>query len=301
MRVSQRRPSLPAETIGMKPNEPLALILRTALSLSFVATLGCDPAADSVREAPAPAGLAASALADSTFTWVPRIAPGFRVYFAENSYPAAHQDSLLERLPAALSHARSMINAPALDAPIDLFFIESREQMSALIGGSATGFAQPSVRAVFLVTNPEWRAFERHEIVHVVAYHAWGPPAPGNDWLNEGLAQAADGMCACHSNSDVALALAVNGGWISLDTILSNFRAQPDLRAYLQAASFVDYLLQRFGPVAIADLWKKGSRSDSVISGHTLQTIEREWREQLRLRDNVSPGTLLDVESKGCG
>lgn len=278
-----------------------AWFFRIIWSSAVVAALGCAPPVDSARETPEPAGLAASALTDSSFTWIRRTVPGFRVYFAENSYPAAHQDSLAELLPLALASARAIINAPALDAPIDLFFIENREQMKALIGGSATGFAQPSARTIFLVTNPEWRAFERHEIMHVVAYHAWGPPAPGNDWLNEGLAQAADGTCAGHSNSDVALALTADHGWIPLDTILSNFRAQPDLRAYLQAASFVGYLLQQFGPVAIGELWQKGSRSDSAINGQTLRTIEREWREQLRTHESVAPGTLLAVESKGCG
>src|SRR5215217_9005576 len=69
---------------------------------------------------PAPAGLAAVALADSSFTWIRREAPGFRVYFLADSYAAAHQDSLLARLPPALAHARSLISAPALDGPIDL-------------------------------------------------------------------------------------------------------------------------------------------------------------------------------------
>src|SRR5918992_385472 len=138
-----------------------------------------------------PAGLAAAVLADPSFTWIRREAPGFRVYFLEGSYPAAHQDSLLAGLPPALGHARSLIDAPALGGPIDLFYIESRPQMTAMIGGRATGFAQPSTRTVLLVTNPEWRGFERHEIMHVVAQRAWGSPAPGTDWLQEGLAQAA--------------------------------------------------------------------------------------------------------------
>ncbi|MFL5534751.1 MAG: hypothetical protein ACJ8AP_03520 [Gemmatimonadales bacterium] len=109
--------------------------------------------------------------------------------------------------------------------------------MRALTGVGATGFAQPSARAVFLVTNPEWRAFERHEIMHVVAGQTWGSTGPDSDWLQEGLAQAADGACAGYSNSEVALALAQRHGWIPLSSVIGAFRQQPDVRAYLQAAA----------------------------------------------------------------
>src|SRR5215204_6466939 len=117
----------------------------------------------------APAGLAAAALADTSFEWIKRQVPGFRAYFLADSYPAAHQDSLLARLPKALAHTRELIQAPPLAGPVDLFFLESRSQLRALTGVGATGFAQPSARAVFLVTHPGWRAFERHEIMHIVA------------------------------------------------------------------------------------------------------------------------------------
>lgn len=279
----------------------LTSIPKKVCSSVLMAAFAVGSAVAHTVEAQEPAGLAASALADSSFTWIRRSVPGFRVYFAADSYPAAHQDSLLERLPHALSHARALIRAPELEAPIDLFFIESRMQMTKLIGGRATGFAQPSVRTVILVTNPEWRAFERHEIMHVVAQQAWGPPAPGNDWLVEGLAQAADGICADHSNADVVLALTERHDWIPLDTMLTRFRAQPDLRAYLQAAAFVEYLLQRHGPGAIADLWRKGSHTHSLIGAETLGSIERRWREELRPRRHVTASTLAAVESEGCG
>ena len=267
----------------------------------LMATLAFAPAFPGPLDGQAPAGLAASALADSSFTWIRRSIPGFRVYFLADSYPAAHQDSLLERLPRALAHARTLIKVPELEAPIDLFFIESRAQMMALIGGRATGFAEPSTRTVLLVTNPDWRAFERHEIMHVIAQQAWGPPVPNNDWLVEGLAQAADGMCAGYSNADVALTLANRHGWIALDTLLTRFRAQPDLRAYLQAAAFVDYLLERYGAAPVAELWRLGSRRDSRIRGQTLAAIERRWREELRPHRQVAAHALAAVESKGCG
>src|SRR5688572_1713206 len=125
--------------------------------------------------AQAPQGLAARALADTNFNWVRDSVPGFRTYFLRGTYPFTHRDSLQRRLPSALAHARALLDAPALAGPIDVFFIETREQMRALTGAAVTGFAHTAARAVFLVTNPEWRAFERHEVMHVVAADAWTP------------------------------------------------------------------------------------------------------------------------------
>lgn len=259
-----------------------------------VLMLGC-------RSVPPPAGLAASALADRSFAWVRREVPGFRVHFLERSYAAAHQDSLLARLPPALAHARDLIHAPALSGPIDLFFIESRVQMTALTGARATGFAQPSASAVFLVTNPEWRAFERHEIMHVVAERTWGSPAAGTEWLQEGLAQAADGMCAGYPNAEVAAALAARHGWLTLDAVLRRFREQPDVRAYLQAAAFTETLLREHGPAPLRRLWREGAGPGSRVAGLPLAVLERRWREALSAPLPLRVGTLARVESRGCG
>ena len=279
----------------------LTVVCTLARVAACLATVVCSSVLAYQLVAQKPGGLAASALADTSFTWIPRTIPGFRVYFAADSYPAAHQDSLLERLPAALARARTLIDSPAPDAPIDLFFIESRTQMTALIRGRATGFAEPSTRTVILVTNPAWRAFERHEIMHVVAQHAWGAPVPGNDWLVEGLAQAADGMCAGYSNADAMLALTTRHGWIPFDTMLDRFREQPDGRAYLQAAAFVEHLLQRYGAEPVAALWRNGAHARSLIDGETLATIEVRWRDALRATRQVTEAALARIDAEGCG
>jgi hypothetical protein len=252
-------------------------------------------------QAQAPTGLAASALANPAFSWLARSTTGFRVYFLADSYPAQHQDSLLARLPPAARHAERLLGLRPLEQPIDLFFVESREQMTALVGGRATGFAQPSARVVFLMTHPAWRAFERHEIMHVIAAQAWGRPGPNTDWLQEGLAQGADGRCANYSNAGVLLALTARRGWITFPDVVTNFRAQPDLRAYLQAAVFVDHLLRRFGPAPLERLWRRGATVDARVNGRALSNIEREWRAGLREPHRPDVGDLSIIEAKGCG
>lgn len=246
-------------------------------------------------------GLAAAALTNPQFAWQARSVPGFRAYFQADSYASRHQDSLLTRLPSALRHARMLLQTSAPAGPIDLFFVETRDQMSQLIGSRATGFAHQSARAVFLMTDPSWRAFERHEVMHVVAWHAWGPPAANSDWLQEGLAQAADGRCGNYSNETALRGLTERLGWIPLQEMLTNFRRQPDLRAYLQAAAFAGYLLEAFGPAALADIWRHGATPDTVLGTRTLATLEQEWREHMIGGPRPLPSELERIEDIGCG
>lgn len=250
--------------------------------------------------AQAPTGLAATALAHPSFSWLLRTGPGVRVWFQPGSYAFAHRDSLLARLPVALEADRALIDAPELPGPVDVLFVGSRDEMRTLTGHAVTGFAEAGSRTVLLVTNPEWRAFERHEIMHVVATASWGTPAAGTAWLQEGLAQAADGFCGGTPNAAVAVALAERHGWIPLDTMLTRFREQPDLRAYLQAAAFVEFLRHEAGAGALRGAWRDGATPETPIAGHPLATWEREWRETLRVPP-VAPERLDRIERKGCG
>ena len=247
-----------------------------------------------------PAGLAARALADTGFRWERDSLPGLRAYYVPGTYAYRYRDSLSARAVDALRNARQLIGVPELAGPVDVFFIDSRAQMRQLVGAPVTGFAHMAARAVFLVTNPEWRAFERHEIMHVVAAQGWNHRG-ANAWLQEGLAQAADGSCAGFTNQDVALALAQRHGWIPLDTMIAAFREQEDLRAYLQAAAFTSYLLQHAGPAAVRGIWAEETTPATRVGQLSLEEWERRWRSSARAVDRV-PLALLDaIEKDGCG
>ena len=278
----------------MLPSPAGRLVLAAAIPGSiFAAGPGAAPAQE-------PAGLAATALADSAFSWTGKRAPGIRAWFQPGSHASANRDSLLARHSVGLEADARLIDAPPLPGPLDVFFLASREEMAAVTGHAVTGFAEMETRSVFLVTNPAWRAFERHEIMHVVAASAWGVPAAGTAWLQEGLAQAADGSCGGVPNAAVAAALAERHGWIPFDTMLGRFREQSDLRAYLQAAAFVDFLLREVGPAALRPLWRQGATTESPVAGRALATWEREWRDSAGA-PAMDPDRLDRIEREGCG
>jgi hypothetical protein len=249
-----------------------------------------------------PTGLAANALADLEFTWIHRSAPGFRIHFLAGSYPAGHQDSLVARVTAAKMHALSILGVDEFGATLDVFFVERRPQMEALIGARATGFADMNARAVFLMTNPEWRAFERHEVMHVLARQLWGPPAEPSAWIQEGLAQFSDGHCAGYPNEQVLIALLGDSGLTSLDTLVTQFRQLNDLTAYLQAASFVGYIYRTSGRDGLRALWSKGEDGAMPQLHRTLRQLHVAWRRSLPTRGNLPTNDEVErVRQRGCG
>jgi hypothetical protein len=249
-----------------------------------------------------PTGLAADALANPDFTWIHRRAPGLRIHFLAESYPAAHQDSLVARVATAKTHALSILGADEFDATLDVFFVESRPQMEALIGARATGFADMNAHTVFLMTNPEWRAFERHEVMHVLARQLWGPPAEPSAWIQEGLAQFSDGHCAGYPNEQVLIALMSDSKLTDLHTLVTQFRRLNDLTAYLEAASFVGYIYGTGGQDGLRALWSKGEDGAIPHLHRSLRQLHIEWRRSLPTRGQPPTDDEVErVRRRGCG
>ena len=247
-----------------------------------------------------PQGSARAALDNPAFTWVNQDTKHFRVHFAADSYPAAHRDELVERVEAARRDNLALLGANEFQPMIDVFFIESRAQMDSLVGSPVTGLADRDARAVFLVTNPEWRAFERHEIMHVLAHHVWGPSSGA--WIEEGLAQFADGRCGDYTIHDVVRALARADGYVPIATLVEQFRELDDLTAYLQAASMVGYLYETRGREAVRAVWQNGVDALSKVAGETPSAFAESWWKWVRERAKPVPSDQLQIISeKGCG
>jgi hypothetical protein len=266
--------------------------------LILLALWACRPAD---RPAPPP-GLAGTVLRQPGFTWTERSAPPFRVYFRAGGYAAAHQDSLIARLDSARLHAFELLGQPLDDDPFQVFFLDTRLQMETLLGRRATGFAEPLTGTVLLMTNPTWRAFDRHEVMHVVAERAWGPADTEADWLREGLAQFAQGQCGRYTNEQVANGLAAETGWIPLASLIRNFRTLPDLTAYLEAASLAGYVHRVHGISGVRAMWQGGPREFEAVTGLSLAQLERAWQGAMATL-SARPGAeeVAAIRKKGCG
>jgi hypothetical protein len=247
-----------------------------------------------------PQGLARAALDNPSFVWIDRNTSHLRLHFLADSYPAAHQDSLIQRAESARRDILEMLGVDHFDDVVDIFFIESRAHMDSLVGFPVTGFADRDGRAVFLVTNPGWRAFERHEMMHVYAHHVWGPASGA--WVEEGLAQFADGRCGAYTVDDVFHALAAPTSYVPMDSLIVHFRQMDDLTAYLQAASFVGFLYQEHGRAAARSVWERGIDALPSATGQTLPAVTESWWRWVSARARTIPADELGIiRDKGCG
>jgi hypothetical protein len=265
--------------------------------LAITATLllfACAPKAE------APQGLARTAIDHPAFDWVERKAPRLHFYFPARSYPAAHQDELIKKAEAARGANLELLGADRFDHDIYVFFIESRAQMDSLTGVPVTGLADRDACAVFLVNNPEWRAFERHEIMHVLAHHTWGPASGA--WVEEGFAQFADGMCGAYTVDDAVHALVGDGSYVPMDTLVTRFRQLDDLTAYLQAASMMGFVYHEYGKDTARDVWQHGVDALPKAAGETPAAFAESWWRWVSARARPVPEADLEViREKGCG
>ena len=82
---------------------------------------------------------------------------------------------------------------------------------------------------------------------------------------------------------------------------LTQFRAQPDQRVYLQAAALVEYLIPDVGSAALREIWPTASRPDAILGNRSLAAHEAEWRRTLDSRHLPSNQELEAIEAEGCG
>jgi hypothetical protein len=181
-----------------------------------------------------------------------------------------------------------------------LFYIDSRRDMENLTGRPVTGFAYYDDDAVVLVFNESWRAFERHELTHVITLGTW--PGPAGMASVEGLATYVDGDCGGYENGRVARAILDRGALIPLEVLAADFRGQDDLVAYLQAASTVEFVVERQGPEAIRLLWVQGLQAIPALLGISPAEFELQFEEWLSTTYDPVPAAAWDaIRGEGCG
>jgi len=129
-----------------------------------------------------------------------------------------------------------------------------------------------------------------HEVIHAITYQIGRPPA----LFEEGLAVAYDWRFALERGNVHALARGklLQQKLFPLRSILtaSGFRAYNSITSYIEAGSFVKYLMDTYGPDKMRSLFTLPRYSDSreieiafkAIYGQSIPEMESEWRTFLR-------------------
>jgi len=239
-------------------------------------------------------------LNDPGYEWVTIETPNTRIHYPAGSFAETKSALLPKQVEESRTAVLRRLNAPDYSSTVDLFYVDSRHDMEGLVGSPVTGLAYFDDDAVVLVFNSTWRAFERHELTHVVTLGTW--PSPAGDAVVEGLATYVDGYCGGYENGRVARTLLDTGTGLALETLTGEFRLQDDLVAYLQAASAIDFAVERLDRGVIHTLWDRGLRAVPELLELSAREYESQFHDWLSSTyDPVPPAARDAIRAAGCG
>jgi hypothetical protein len=241
-------------------------------------------------------------LEDSRYNWRSIETAGARIHFPEGSYAERERGVLADRVESARRAVLEALGLSDYPVTVDVFYVDGRDEMRRLTGSPVTGFALPEGQAVVLVFNEEWRAFERHELTHVISRNAWGEAGEPTAATLEGFAAFVDGECGGYEAGRVVRTMLEKDLLLDWEVLLRAFRAQDDLIAYLQAASLVEFVGRQAVDSGLRSLWSRGLGTAPDLLGVSRGELEGRWLEWLRESYTPIPGRAWErIRSDGCG
>ena len=281
---------------------------RTMWRLIFLSSViivpGCaadQSAANRTRAGrPVAPGVAARELLDRPgFAWQTLDGPNARIHTPRGAAVSRDAATLADSAERARQAALAILGeSDRVDEPkLELFFVDSRDDMQRLVGRPLGGFAQPGELTAAFVAGPGYRPFLRHELTHAYSYVRWGE-LRGGTWLTEGLAALAQGPCQGHTVDALAAGYLAGGRLPTVRELASDFRRIPELPGYMAAASLADFVRQREGTEGVRDRWQ-GRRAENHPLGPNGAEVERAWRAHLQ---STVPAALDSVRlhASGC-
>jgi len=177
---------------------------------------------------------------------------------------------------------------------IQYYKYRSQEDLERVFGHPRKGYADQTGEGgiVHSIYN-----YHPHEVIHALTYSIGRPPA----FFEEGVAVAYDRWSALHEGDIHALARSrlMQQRLLPLCSILTtrDFQANDSAIAYIEAGSFVRYLLDTYGPDKMWSLFELPRSSErqeidaafQEIYGRPIAEMEREWRAFLQTWHQEKP------------
>ncbi len=228
--------------------------------------------------------IARQLLAAKGFAWTSFQTAHARIHLA-NTMNAARIDVIADSVENARRVVLALIHEPEIpdEEPLELFLVETRDDLRRLLGAAVTGTGYPSELTAVAVAGDGYRAFYRHYMTHTYVARRWGRRRAGS-WLDEGLATRATGNCQGNSIDAIVAGYANDGRMPSLAVLTSPaFDSLPELPANFTAASLVDFFQRKKGIAAVRALWRgeAGGVTDDQPLGPGTDSIWKAWQHHL--------------------
>lgn len=165
------------------------------------------------------------------------------------------------------------------------------------------GSAMPDAYTLLIATNDSLRAYHTHELMHIISIAQLGGYAEQpSDWIQEGLSVYADNPCLNYPIHAIAANLLYTEKSTAIDSLFYHFRTLPDLEAYIQAGSLVQYFIEYHGMEKFTTLWQKGVGALQQVINLNAEDFEKAYQTFLKKQYKQKP--VIDWEllgKKGCG
>ena len=270
-------------------------------------TVGCLVAALFMPIAPAAtaqdvSGLVQQALENPEFEWNSIRSNEVILFYQPGTFAGRHRLALLRSVEIAIEEVLEFMEEPEYERLLNVFYVGSRGEMEKLVGQPYTGCATWTASGIFLVCNPEWRSFDKHEITHVLTMGMWGSPDPSSRWMIEGVSISNDGWCREYSIDEIAAELLSQDNLPPLETLFTDYRELGEIKAGMYSGSFIGFLRETYGAHTVRELWKSGTIEIEELLGVNTQQLEKSWKSYLL--DKIGADVDVDLEKindKGCG
>lgn len=228
--------------------------------------------------------------------------------FPTKGYAYENRDTLVEKCLLAIQENCRLINDTSFTEFTRIHFVTSKKEMLLQAGYYVNALANIDARTIHMkvtnensdeessVTNPPIQ----HETMHIVSMTAWGRPAEGNNWLNEGLATYSENNCSGYTVAELYRYFLEENKLVPLESLAYQFYQTEEMISYHQSAYVVEYLISNYGLPKFETLWKSGFSSIQNIYGFSPAQLEAEINKSLLKTHPKSPKINWELIQKGC-
>jgi hypothetical protein len=231
-------------------------------------------AQDSLAHAPR----AKAALTMPGHRWRFQRTPNADIYILAGSAAESRSKWIHDAVERDLTTDLDWIHEPALGIRLRLFFVGTRAEMKPLTGTTYGGLPFIEEGSVFFVADDSLPPALRHEMMHVISWRAWGPPA--SPWLSEGVATLLAGGCGGYSIDEIVATLNREHKLVPLETLWNHFDIHEERGVifYMEAASLFEFVDRTFGRARLRAFWPIGAYANiKQRLGVDLPTLEKRW------------------------
>ncbi len=219
-----------------------------------------------------------TALSSNQFKWTHYESGYFNFHYLPDKWPKPRLDSLFTEMDKAYLSITRFLQDTAKRKRMDLFLVGGKEDVREICGGAYSAAALLPERGIVFSNHPATTAPANlpHELMHVCSMDKWG--LPFDFFLSEGLAAYACGKAAFNYDfHSIPKYLKSKNKLPEIMNLLNYFYKHNEITGYYSGASFVKFILDKYGLNRLKTLWAYGVAKGAHKLGTTVKKLEAEW------------------------